>query len=68
MIIGGKLGIGSEDEVAQTERLLSAGFTAVFADGTSLDSFQKFVLSLPAPGSGVTRSLDSGVRAVEAAW
>jgi methylaspartate mutase sigma subunit len=48
MVIGGKLGIGGADDMRYSSALLSAGFDAVFQEGTSLDSFRSYARSLSA--------------------
>lgn len=46
MVIGGKLGIAGPGSEGSRAKLMSAGFNAVFDDGTGLTSFQSFVRQL----------------------
>ncbi|ONI88912.1 methylaspartate mutase [Saccharothrix sp. ALI-22-I] len=48
VVIGGKLGIHGTENQDHTDRLLLAGFDAVFSDGGGLRSFESFVRQLPA--------------------
>lgn len=46
IVIGGKLGIAGPGSEGSRAKLMSAGFDAVFDDGTGLNAFQSFVRQL----------------------
>ncbi|WP_369260981.1 cobalamin B12-binding domain-containing protein [Streptomyces sp. R35] len=50
-VIGGKLGVGGDDQAEQAGELMAAGFDAVFQEGVGLAVFESFVGSLTGAAS-----------------